>query len=72
MKIASVEMKVPLPKLEKSIDKFVFVKVPIAVMAKDVDGQGELVLHIPLAPKKIIKTTSLVAICEPHQKKQKV
>ena len=72
MKIVSVEVKVPLPKLDESIDKFVFAKVPIVVMAKDVDGQGELVLHIPLAKKKSIKTTSLVAICEPHRKKHKV
>ena len=69
MQISTIEVNVPLPKIQKNMDKQVNVRVPIAIPSKAVAHGDELVLYIPAAKKSNVASSSLAVCSEPVPKK---
>ena len=71
MKLVSVEVKVPVPKIDKTFAKTLTVMVPAAVLDKDVKEGDELVLFTPKPEDRAPKATCLKSESEPVAKKQR-
>ena len=71
MTIGSVNMQVPLPKIDSSVLKLVYVEVPTAVTCAPVRLGDELVLYVPAKEKQASNTKVLPVAFEPKPKRAK-